>query len=154
MNHIVDFPHNRASSQHKQRVSFQDEADVKFIENISCSKHRGDIWFSSDEMHSFKYQAAITVREITSTMTMAQYAELHVQDTSAFLGLENYMAQDTFRGVIYRKEAIIVAVLSEQRRQCRSGINDPDALAHVSQAVSDLSTRQARIIGMIHAKKN
>jgi hypothetical protein len=87
-------------------------------------------------------------------MTMAQYAEFHVEDTSAFLGLEHYLTQDAFRGIKHRKEAIRVAILSEQRRQYRSGINDPDALARVSQDVSDLSTRRAGIIGMIHAKEN
>ena len=133
-------------------MSFQDELDVKFVQNLS-HKHRDDIWFSADEMHSFRYQTALTVRTITSTTTMAEYAELHVTDTSAFLGLEKYLSQDAFRGIKHRKEAIQRAVLSEQRRQYRSGINDPDALARVSQAASDLSTRRARIIGMIHVKK-
>ena len=125
---------------------------MKFIENLSF-KHRDDIWFSSDEMHSFRYQAARTVRAITSTMTMAQYAEFHVGDTSAFMGLESYLTKDAFRGIKHRKDAIRVAVLSEQRRQYHSGINDPDALARVSQDVSDLSTKRAQIIGMIHAEK-
>ena len=153
MDLIVDFPQNRISSSlRKRRVSFQDELDVKFVQNLS-HKHRDDIWFSADEMHSFRYQTALTVRAITSTMTMAEYAEFHVEDTSAFLGLESYLTKDALLGIRHRKEAIRVAVLSEQRRQYRSGINDPDALARVSQAASDLSTRRARIIGMIHVKK-
>ena len=86
-------------------------------------------------------------------MTMAQYAEFHVEDTSAFMGLESYLTKDALLGIAHRKEAIRVAVLSEQRRQYRSGINDPDALARVSQDVSDLSTKRAQIIGMIHAEK-
>jgi hypothetical protein len=166
MDLIVDFPqhrgssafHNRASSrrassQRNRAVSFQEQVDMKFIKNLSCSKHRDDIWFSSDEMHSFRYQAARTVRAITSTMTMAQYAEFHVEDTSAFMGLESYLTKDALLGIAHRKEAIRVAVLSEQRRQYHSGINDPDALARVSQDVSDLSTKRAQIIGMIHAEK-
>ena len=153
MDLIVDFPQNRASSLRNRAVSFQEQVDTKLIENLS-HKHREDIWFSSDEMHSFKHQTALTVRAITSSMTMAQYAEYHVEDTSAFMGLESYLTKDAFQGIKHRKEAIQRAVLSEQRRQCYSGINDPDALARVSQAVSDLSTRRAGIIGMIHAKKN
>ena len=125
---------------------------MKFIQNLSL-KHRGDLWFSVDEMNSFRHQAALTVRTITSSMTMAQYAEFHVQDTSAFMGLESYLTQDTFRGIRYRKEAIIAAVLSEQRRQDRFDVYNSDALAHVSQEVSDVSARRAQIIGMIHAKK-
>ena len=83
-------------------------------------------------------------------MTMAEYAEQHREETSAFLGLEDYVTQ----AIKYRKEAITAAVLSEQRRQDRSGIKDPDALARVSEAVSDVSARRAQIIGMIHAKKD
>jgi hypothetical protein len=150
---IVDFPQNRDTSLRKRRVSFQDEVDIKFVKNLSCSKHRDDMWFSADEMHSFRYQTALTVRAITSTMTMSEYAEFHVEDTSVFLGLEKYLSQDAFRGTKHRKEAILGAVLSEQLRQSRVGINDPDALAQVSQSISDLSTRRARIIGMIHVKK-
>ena len=150
---IVDFPHKRASSRRNRGVSFQEEVDIRFVKNISCSKHRDDIWFSADEMRSFRYQTALTVRAITSKMTMAEYAELHVEDTSAFLGLESYLSQDVLQGIKRRKEAILGAVLSEQLRQSRVGINDPDALAQVSQSISDLSTRRARIIGMIHVKK-
>ena len=65
---------------------------------------------------------SLTVRTITSSMTMAEYAEFHVEDTSAFMGLESYLTQDTFRGIRYRKETIIAAVLSEQRRQDRFDI--------------------------------
>ena len=152
MDLIVDFPHNRATPQNKPRVSFAD-IEIKFVENISCSKHRDDLWFSAEEMHSFKYQTAITVRTITSTMTMAQKAELHVKDTSAFLGLENYLTKNTLQEMKYRRKAAPMAVLSEQHRQDRLGINDPDALASASQAVSDMSTRRARIIGMMHAER-
>ena len=105
MDLIVDFPQNRISSSlRKRRVSFQDELDVKFVQNLS-HKHRDDIWFSADEMHSFRYKTALTVRTITSTMTMAEYAELHVKDTSAFLGLEKYLSQDAFRGIKHRKRS-------------------------------------------------
>ena len=153
MDLIVDFPHNRAHPQNEPRVSFAD-IEINFVENLSYSNQRDSIWFSAEEMHSFRYQAALTVRTITSTMTMAEYAELHVKETSAFLGLENYLTQDAFRAIKHRKGAIQRAVLSEQHRQDRLGINDPDALASASQSVSDMSTRRARIIGMMHAEKD
>ena len=84
---------------------------------------------------------------------MAQKAELHVKDASAFLGLENYLTKNTLQEMKYRRKAAPMAVLSEQHRQDRLGINDPDALASASQAVSDMSTRRARIIGMMHAER-
>ena len=95
-------------------------------------------------MYSFKYQAALTVQRITSAMTMAEYAELHRQETSAFLGLEDYLSKNTSQEIRRRRKAITSAVLSEQRRQYRFGINDPDALAYASRAVSELSSRRAR----------
>ena len=155
MDLIVDFPQTRASYYyHNKRrvVSFSDQLDVKVVASLSC-KHRDNLWFSTDEMHSFKHQAALTVRAITSTTTMAKHAELHIKDTSAFLGLESYMSKNTLRDIKHRRECILLVVLKEQGRQSRSGIYDSDALARISQAVSDLSTRRARIIGMIHAEK-
>ena len=158
MDLIVDFPQTRASyaspQKHERRVSFGYQSEIKFVENLARSKHRGDIWFSRDEMDFFKYQTAVTMRTITSTMTMAEYAELHVKDTSAFLGLEHYLTENTYRGVKHRRNEIVVAVLSEQHRQYCSGIDDSNALTRVSRAVSDISTKRAHIIGMIHAKKN
>jgi len=153
MDLIVDFPHKRAPSQNKPRVSFVGAIEINFVENLSYSKHRDSIWFSAEEMDSFRYQAALTVRTITSTTTMAEYAEQHVKDTSAFLGLENYLSKNTLQEMKYRRRAAPMAVLSEQHRQDRLGINDPDALASASQAVSDMSTRRARIIGMMHAER-
>ena len=129
MDLIVDFPENRATPQNEPRVSFEEAIEINFVENLSYSNHRDDLWFLAEEMHSFKRQAAITVRTITSTMTMAEYAELHVKDTSAFLGLENYMTKNAFKEIRRRRKAVPVAVLSEQCRQDRLGINDPDALA-------------------------
>ena len=155
MDVIVDFPQTRASYYHhnkRRAVSFNDQFDVKVVENLSC-KHRDNLWFSTDEMHSFRYQAALAVHRITSAMTMAEFAELHIKDTSAFLGLESYMSKNTLRDIKHRRECILLVVLKEQGRQSRSGIYDSDALARASQAVSDLSTRRARIIGMIHAEK-
>ena len=101
MDLIVDFPQNRASSLRKRAVSHQEQVDMRFVENLS-HKHRDDIWFSSDEMHFFKHQAARTVRAITSTMTMAEHAERHVEDTSAFMGLECYSTKDALLGIKHR----------------------------------------------------
>jgi hypothetical protein len=150
MDLIVDFPQNRISSSlRKRRVSFQDELDVKFVQNLS-HKHRDDIWFSADEMHSFGYKTALTVRTITSTMTMAEYAELHVKDTSAFLGLEKYFTDTSHQKIKDQRRVVRRAVFLEQQRQLRAGIYDPDEMANVAKAASDWSWKRARIIALIH----
>ena len=153
MHLIVDLPGGRprTSSKKKPSVSFKDQVDIKFVDSLAFSKHRDGIWFSKEEMYSFKYQAALTVQRITSAN--GQYAELHRQETSAFLGLEDYLSKNTSQEIRRRRKAITSAVLSEQRRQYSFGINDPDALEYASRAVSELSSRRARIIAMIHVNK-
>ena len=49
-----------------------------------------------------------------------------------------------------RKKAQWGAVLLEQFRQTKLGIEDPDALANVSEARSGVSRERAHIIGLLH----
>eukprot|EP00579_Thalassiosira_antarctica_P021681 CAMPEP_0201972422 /NCGR_PEP_ID=MMETSP0904-20121228/41665_1 /ASSEMBLY_ACC=CAM_ASM_000553 /TAXON_ID=420261 /ORGANISM="Thalassiosira antarctica, Strain CCMP982" /LENGTH=87 /DNA_ID=CAMNT_0048522251 /DNA_START=357 /DNA_END=620 /DNA_ORIENTATION=- len=86
-------------------------------------------------------------------MTMAQYAEMNIQDTSAFMGLEKYMSKKTKKEIVYKREALYRTVHSEQQRQFEADIYDPDAMAKISQGWSDWSRKRAEIIGLIHAEK-
>jgi hypothetical protein len=86
-------------------------------------------------------------------MTVAQYAELHVNETSVFLGLENYLSsKDTTREVAKRRRAIVDTVLLDQERQYQSGYIDADIMIVSSEAISGLSARRARLIAMLHSK--
>lgn len=86
-------------------------------------------------------------------MTVAQYAELHVNETSVFLGLENYLSKDTTRReVAKRRCAIVDTVLLDQERQYQSGYIDADIMAVASEAISGLSARRARLIAILHSK--
>jgi len=151
---IVDFPQqsSHASPPNEQRkVSFGELSDVKFVENIAL-QHRADLWFSKDEIDSFKYELAHILQQVRLLgLTMAQFAEQNAQDTSAFLGLEDYLSKVTFLEIKNRRRAVIRAVLVEQDRQNRFGIVDSEAIANVSRTVSDVAERRARIIGMLHA---
>ena len=148
MDLIVDFP--QASKRNEKRVSFVDTVEINFVENLSC-KHKDDLWYSKHEMISFPSQAAKVLRTLRANkMTMVQYAELHIQETHAFLGLEGYMSVTAACEIKYQRQAIRRAVLSEQKRQLRTGIYDPNAMAIVSQAASDWSCKRARIIALIH----
>ena len=83
-------------------------------------------------------------------MTMSQYAELHVDDTSAFLGLEKYLTESGRQDITHRRRTIRRSVLVQQQRQSRLDICDPYAMATIAEANSNFSRRRARIIGLIH----
>ena len=149
---IVDFPQPNSSSQWIRRVSFTDEIQVKSIKSIS-SKHKSDLWYSQRDIKFFKYQSTLVLQTVKSVMTMSQYAELHVDDTSAFLGLEKYLSESGPQEKTHRRRTIRRSVLLEQQRQCRLDIHDPDAMATIAEAKSNFSRRRARIIGLIHTDK-
>ena len=153
-NLIVDFPHQiHGSSPNTPRVSFADHIEGKIVENLS-HKHKTDLWFTHHEMKSFKTQTVFLLRSIKANrMTMSQYANMNIQDTSVFMGLERYLSKKTSKAIVYKRKAICRAVRSEQQRQLDAGLYDPDTMASVSQAVSDWCRKRARIAALIHAEK-
>ena len=86
-------------------------------------------------------------------MTFAQYAEHNIQETSAFMGLENHLSKDTIQEKRHRIGATLRAVILEQQRQLDIGIDDPEAISIISQALSDKSRLRARMIGLLHDDK-
>ncbi len=102
-------------------------------------------------MLSFKRGTILALRRIASkNLTVAQYAERHVHDTSAFMGLENHLSESTTGGIRRRRDVIGRAVKTEQRRQADAGVCDPEAMSAVAEYFSDYSRRRARIIGLLH----
>ena len=85
-----------------------------------------------------------------NNMTMAQFTELNANETSAFMGLENYLSETTTREIKYQRDAIRRQVLHEHGWQIREGMHDPDAIASNSEAASDWSRKRAGIIALIH----
>ena len=123
------------------------------IENLSL-KHKDDLWFSSQDMNSFKHQTKMILKGILSiNMSVAQYAELKIQETSAFMGLENYLSKETTQEIKHRRRAIHRAVLLEQQCQLDIGIDDPEAISIISEALSEKSRLRARMIGLLHDDK-
>lgn len=153
---IVDFPQRASPQQIKRRhnASFSDTSQLKVVENLTC-EYKSDLWYSDVEMDSFKYETALLLKKIKSVMTVAQFAELNVQNTSRFMGLENHLTEQGCLRVVQRRKAICKAVLSEQDRQRREGISyDPDSMSKVAQAESELSRTRAFVIGLIHSQKD
>ena len=78
---------------------------------------------------------------------MAEYAKLKSNDTSAFMGLEAYLFESDvevgYKRSKERKKAQRGAVLLEQFRQQKLGIQDPEAR-------SGWCRQRAHIIGLLH----
>ena len=135
----------------RRRVSFSDVSKLTFVKDLTPLK--SDLWYTEQETMGFKYEAAYKIRKITSTMSMAEYAKLKSNDTSAFMGLEAHLFESPnvgYKRSTERKKAQRGAVLLEQFRQMKLGIEDPDALANVSEARSCVSRERAHIIGLLH----
>lgn len=158
MNLIVDFPQSRRqhtmSCPPGRRVSFTGQTDIIVVKDLS-EQHKTDLWFTRCEMKTFKCQAALQLRNIEShNLTMAQYAEMNAQDTSAFMGLETYLSTTTTANIKARRLAVWAAVLAEQHRQREEtgGVcDDPAKVARVSLRETAVSQKRARIIALIHA---
>ena len=119
------------------------EVIIVIVENLS-HEHKSNLWYTDVELNSFKCDAALLLLSITSSeMTVAQYAELHLHETSTFLGLENYLSQASIREVKKHRCAIVNTVLLEQKRQHHSDNIDVDTMSVVLQAVSGLSVGAA-----------
>lgn len=153
---IVGFPQGPrmssfSKSSQRGRVSFANHVEVKYAGYLL--EYKESLWYSREEIKSIKCQSATLLRKITDHMTMAEYAEINSGDTSAFLGMENYLSPTTTKEIRCRRITICVMVLLEQERQSRSGVNDPERIAQVARGVSEASAVRARIIGLLHAER-
>mmetsp|Transcript_11897 Transcript_11897/g.20662 ORF Transcript_11897/g.20662 Transcript_11897/m.20662 type:complete len:153 (-) Transcript_11897:93-551(-) len=133
-------------------VSFDDQLEMKLIENVSID-HKDDLWFSDEEIESFEQRHRSFLRKLKSNnMNIDRFAELlSGQDTSAFLGLENYLSESSLKAIVFRRKALSMAIQLEQKRQSSAGIRDSKRLAHISEVGSQPATKRARIIALLHA---
>eukprot|EP00581_Thalassiosira_minuscula_P004385 CAMPEP_0183736506 /NCGR_PEP_ID=MMETSP0737-20130205/49455_1 /TAXON_ID=385413 /ORGANISM="Thalassiosira miniscula, Strain CCMP1093" /LENGTH=81 /DNA_ID=CAMNT_0025970519 /DNA_START=347 /DNA_END=592 /DNA_ORIENTATION=+ len=77
--------------------------------------------------------------------------DMNVEDTSAFMGLENLLSREIYEEVLDNRRIVKIAVCHEQKRQMEAKTYDPNVLSLVSQSFSEWSRKRARIIGLIHA---
>ncbi|KAL7536644.1 hypothetical protein ACHAXR_011039 [Thalassiosira sp. AJA248-18] len=157
MDLIVDFPQASrpcdTSPRQELRVSFANDFEVKFVEDLS-DKYKEVLWFSKRDIKKIKLQAAWIIKTIkANNMTVAQYAAQNIQETSVFMGLENYLSDTSTCEIRYQRRAMVRAVLIEQFRQLEEGIYDPDMMANVCLEASSWSTSRAQIIALLHAEK-
>eukprot|EP00584_Thalassiosira_punctigera_P012284 CAMPEP_0172563282 /NCGR_PEP_ID=MMETSP1067-20121228/100211_1 /TAXON_ID=265564 ORGANISM="Thalassiosira punctigera, Strain Tpunct2005C2" /NCGR_SAMPLE_ID=MMETSP1067 /ASSEMBLY_ACC=CAM_ASM_000444 /LENGTH=139 /DNA_ID=CAMNT_0013353697 /DNA_START=68 /DNA_END=483 /DNA_ORIENTATION=+ len=107
--------HVEVSAYHLERtssVSFADHDEVKCVENLS-RKRKEDFWFSWSEIVAFAFDTIELLARIESSdITLAEYAEMNMGDTSAFMGLEDYLTPTTSDRIARRRQAVLEAVLS------------------------------------------
>ena len=152
MDLIVDFP--RHPRRMPKRVTFANDIEI-FVENLAlCSDLRANIWSSKDEMKSYKYQFAISVKEMRKFMAAVAKGEmLENVDTDNFVGLENFTTDSSHIEVQDRRSATRKAVLNEQKRQDKIGVCNIDSLARVSAAESKWARERAQFFGKLHAER-
>mmetsp|Transcript_26215 Transcript_26215/g.44708 ORF Transcript_26215/g.44708 Transcript_26215/m.44708 type:complete len:155 (+) Transcript_26215:203-667(+) len=146
---IVDFPHCR-SAPIKHRVTFADIGEVNIVEDLTI-KHKREMWYSFEELDNIKDRTNMVRRKmLSSRLSTIECAELNIQDTCTFVGLEAYLSHGTLQGIVRRRRGVLRAIILEQERQWENGIYDPDALSIISRALSEKAAQRARIIGLLH----
>ena len=133
---LVDFPSKRTCTKKEEKlVSFAKQSQVMFVKNLT-NEHGLDLWYTEQEIDEIKCRFVTTIRLIRSGMTMADFAQRNINDTSVFLGLENHLTESEIHVINQRRRAISNSVLLEQDGQLHLGIYDPDAMVRVSEAES------------------
>mmetsp|Transcript_3666 Transcript_3666/g.8118 ORF Transcript_3666/g.8118 Transcript_3666/m.8118 type:complete len:177 (+) Transcript_3666:99-629(+) len=149
--HISPSSHS-PSTLTRPRVSFSEVIRVQTVPKLS--KYQQDLWFTADEIKAFKARPKLMHRALKANgLTLAQFAEENIDNTAAFLGLDNFLTEATLHEVISRRKMLFREVLREQRRQMETGAYDADRLATVSEHNSSWSTSRAFIIAKIHSVK-
>ena len=71
---------------------------MKIIENLSC-KYKAELWYSEHDMNSFKCGDVQLMSNVRSmNMSMTQFAEMNIQDTSLFMWLEIFLSKTHRKG--------------------------------------------------------
>lgn len=154
---IVDFPSTRFIRSRperlpnkEKRVTFANQASVRFIEYYS-PEEKAALWLSQAEISYSKLRNKMILRALRDNgTTVAHFAKMNLDDTSAFLGLERYFSDATSHEILRRRGAVRKAVLSEQGRQRRAGKCDADKIAHAAMAESVTCRKRAHMIGLLH----
>ena len=80
-------------------------------------------------------------------------SELNIQEASAFIGLKNCLSKYTTQEIGHSRGEIFRAVISEHQCQLDIGIDDPEAISIIPEALSEKSRLRARMIGFLHDDK-
>lgn len=152
MDLIVDFPQGHRVSLVSKRVSFAGTCHVKYVKSLLDFTQKSALWYSNRDIDIMKYQILLTVEKLKAEhITMAQYAEKNIQDTSTFLGLEKMLSDHVIKRLSVVKTEHRKGVLAEERRQVSLGIYDAYAISSVSMASSEWSRKRASVLGLLHA---
>lgn len=157
MSLIVDFsPASRSflMKDVEKRVQFSNEVQVYSVYNLKVN-FKARVWFSKKELRQFRAGITTTLSQISSdNRDLFHYATDHIEDTSVFMGLENFLTYATLKEVILRRQLYKEGVLDEYKRQADASYYDPNEMRRISEGFSEWSRMRARVIARIHAAED
>ena len=158
MSLIVDFPSQRTLPEEVEplspspRVTFEEENEISYFIDVSA-KYKSSLFYTQVEIGDFKRRTYHQMRQMQAkSMTVPDYDEyLCTQDTTEFLGLERCLSRTSYQEIVTERNVLRSAIEYEQARQAGLGIQDFDAIAHVSLVCTDSSRMRARTVALLHA---
>ena len=145
---------HRTAEQHihkKRRVCFSDLSSLVLTEE-KTAQDRCNAWYSRDDITKFKKNAHLTSCALRKTRTAkvmkhiassashnAPLATVDVKGKEVIRGIEHLISSEVMKYIIDRRKSLIKRVLYEQKIQRVEGINDPSALAYLSEVNSSFS---------------
>ena len=117
--------------------------------------NKGDLFYSAQELHIIKLRSIHDSNNLIASNINGKHP-VHIMlenidNTSACLGIECCLSKLTYIQRIQNRKAIVEAVLREQHRQLRLGIDDPIIIAKISLAESAWARERARTIALLHS---
>ena len=145
---------HRTAEQHihkKRKVCFSDLSSLVLTEE-KTTQDRCNAWYSRDDITKFKKNAHLTSCALRKTRTAkvmkhiassashnAPLATVDVKGKEVIRGIEHLISSEVMKYIIDRRKSLIKRVLYEQKIQRVEGINDPSALAYLSEVNSSFS---------------
>jgi hypothetical protein len=125
MSLIVDFPSNQSESQHHYRcVHFSNLLEYQHINCISSIDNKHELWYSKSELKDMQTSWARSISRIASkSMTLLEYAKMHVHDTASFLGFGGLLDKGYISG------DKVTTTIAKQCRALRA--NEADSIGYL-----------------------
>ena len=143
--------HQHIHKHKKRRVCFSDLSSLVLTEE-KTAQDRCNAWYSRDDITKFKKNAHLTSCALRKTRTAkvmkhiassashnAPLATVDVKGKEVIRGIEHLISSEVMKYIIDRRKSLIKRVLYEQKIQRVEGINDPSALAYLSEVNSSFS---------------
>jgi len=139
----VSLTNPRRQQQQHRRVSFSETSEMVLVTDLSRSPDKDRIWFTPDELESFKSNMSGYIR-----LVRLHIAKRHAPSASNILGLEKFLTVQLTEEYKYRRGKLAREVVEECCRRSQyssaSESEDVDRLARISAENSKWARERAR----------